>query len=151
MSKIFSAFPREFRRQFQYILSPQLLPWKSRFCFFARSLARDSPICSRRHLSSKLIPFIPISADEKGCYFRFRILTNHLASFFCQAIRSDCYLLTRLRLRSTDSLTYILFFLQRPAEVDLFSLFLFERSVFGGLLIQTRRGRGSFLFFSSQW
>ena len=35
---------------------------------------------------------IPISADEKGCYFRFRILANHLASFFCQAIRSDYYL-----------------------------------------------------------
>ena len=32
---------------------------------------------------------IPISADEKGCYFRFRILANHLASFFCQAISSD--------------------------------------------------------------
>ena len=35
---------------------------------------------------------IPISADKKGCYFRFRILANHLASFFCQAIRSDYYL-----------------------------------------------------------
>ena len=30
----------------------------------------------------KLIFFIPISADEKGCYFRFGILANHLASFF---------------------------------------------------------------------
>ena len=40
----------------------------------------------------KLIFFIPISADEKGRYFRFRILANYLASFFCQAIRSDCYL-----------------------------------------------------------
>ena len=57
------------------------------------------PICSRRHLSSKLIFFTPISADrrrglfplmEEGGYFRFGILANHLASIFfspCQAIR----------------------------------------------------------------
>ena len=39
------------------------------------------PICSRRHLSSKLIFLFPISADGKGGYFRFRILANHLAFF----------------------------------------------------------------------
>ena len=35
---------------------------------------------------------ILISVNKKGCYFRFRILANHLASFFCQAIRLDNYL-----------------------------------------------------------
>ena len=60
--------------------------------FFTRSLAWDSPICSWRSPSWKLISFIPISANEKGCYFRFRILANHLASFFCQVIHSDYYL-----------------------------------------------------------
>ena len=50
--------------------------------FFTRSLAWDSPFRSWRPPSTKLIFFIPISADEKGCYLRFRILANHLASFF---------------------------------------------------------------------
>ena len=64
---------------------------------------------------------IPISADEKGCYFCFRILFNHLASFFCQAIRSDYYLfhsvteckhllafiLTRICYLGREELTYI--------------------------------------------
>ena len=65
------------------------LAWRHRsllskilFRFFTRSLAmRLTPICSRRHLSSKLIFLFPISADEKGGYFRFRILANHLAFF----------------------------------------------------------------------
>ena len=39
------------------------------------------PICSRQHLSSKLIFLFPISTDEKGGYFCFRILANHLAFF----------------------------------------------------------------------
>ena len=64
--------------------------------FFTRSLAWDSPICSWRSPSWKLIFFIPISAEEKWCYFRFRILANHLASFFflspCQAIPLDFYI-----------------------------------------------------------
>ena len=47
---------------------------------------------SRWSLSTKLISFFPISVDEKGCYFRLRVLANHLASFFRQAIRSDSYL-----------------------------------------------------------
>ena len=110
LSQILSAFAREFRRQFQYILSSQLLSWKSWFCFFARSLARDSPICSRRHLSSKLIFFIPISGDEKGCYFRFRILANHLAAFFNLPV-TECkhllaFILTWICYFGREELTY---------------------------------------------
>ena len=64
--------------------------------------------------------FIPISADEKGAS-GFRVLANHLASFFFlhpvrwfiwTTIRTSLSpsLSTRVRLRSTDSLTYILIF-----------------------------------------
>ena len=68
----------------------------------------------------KLIFFIPISAEEKGCYFRFRILANHLASFFFlhlfwQFVRTTISS-TRARLRGTDSLTYILYFLQQASQ-----------------------------------
>ena len=37
----------------------------------------------------KLIFFIPISADGKRCYFRFRVLANHLASFFFFPLSGD--------------------------------------------------------------
>ena len=82
----------------------------------------------------KLIFFIPISAHEKGRYFRFRILANHLASFFFPPFTECKHLLAFVRttisftwawLRGTDSLTHILFFLQRPAEDDQHFLFLF--------------------------
>ena len=84
------------------------------FRFFTRSLAWDSPIRSWWSLSSKLIFFIPISAAEKGCYFRFRIPANLLASFFFphsvrRFVRTTISS-TRVRLRGTDSLTYILYF-----------------------------------------
>ena len=42
-------------------------------------------------------------------------------------------------------------FLPSTAEVDPHSLFLFQRSIFGGLLIQTRWGSRNSLFLSSQW
>ena len=80
--RFLSAFPQEFRRQFQYILSHQLLSWKPRFCFLARSLAWDSLVCSQRHLSSKNWFPYPYFRWRKGCYFRFRVLANHSASFF---------------------------------------------------------------------
>ena len=57
---------------------------------------------------------------RKGCYFRFRVLANHLASFFflhpvSRFIRTTISS-TRVRLRSTDSLAYILYFLQQPGQ-----------------------------------
>ena len=61
------------------------------FCFFTRSLGQiPRPLMATSVLKTDFL--ISISADKKGCYFRFQILANHLASFFCQAIRSDYYL-----------------------------------------------------------
>ena len=74
-------FP-EFRRQFQFILSHQLLTWKPRFCFFARSLAWDLPVRSWQLLSSKLISFFLFSLTKKKATSVFRVLANNLASFF---------------------------------------------------------------------
>ena len=39
----------------------------------------------------------------------------------------------------------------RPAEVDLHSLFLLLTVSLWGLLIQTQKGRGNLLFLSTQW
>ena len=73
------------------------------------------PLTATSVLKTKF--FIPISADEKVCYFRFRILANHLASFFFlhpvrRFVRTTISS-TRVGFRSTDSLTYILYFLQQ--------------------------------------
>ena len=61
-------------------LKAQVLLVQDSFCFFTWSLARDST-----HLFTAASLFktdiLPISADERGGYFRFRILANHLASF----------------------------------------------------------------------
>ena len=62
------------------------------FCFFTRSLGHSIHTSCHPACCPKTDFLILISADEKGCYFRFRILANHLASFFCQAIRLDYYL-----------------------------------------------------------
>ena len=82
----------------------------------------------------KLIFFIPISADEKGCYFLFRILASHLASFFFPPVTECKHLLAFILIWicyfGREELTYILFFLQRPAEVDPHSLFLFNGQSF---------------------
>ena len=52
---------------------------------------RFAPICSRRHLSSKLFFFLTLfSLTERRYHFRFRVLANHFTSIFfspCQAIR----------------------------------------------------------------
>ena len=54
---------------------------------------------------------------------------------------------TNLGFRSSDSLTSIRYFLQQVGRgVDLHSLLLLW-----GLLIQTQKGWGNFLFLSSQW
>ncbi len=59
----------------------------------------------------KLTFFIPISADEKGCNFRFRILANHLASFFFPPV-TECkhllaFILTWICYFGHEELTYI--------------------------------------------
>ena len=65
-------FSPEFWRQFQFILSHQLLSGKPRLFLFTRNLAWDSPVRSRWSLSSKLISFfLSISADKEKSYFRF--------------------------------------------------------------------------------
>ena len=109
-------FSPEFRRQFQFILSHQLLTWKPRFCFFTRSSAWDSPVRSRWPLSSKLISFFLFPLRKKKATSAFRVLANHLASFFFphtvrRFVRTTISS-TRVRLRGTDSLTYIFYFLQ---------------------------------------
>ena len=70
----------EFRRQFQYISSLQLLSWNPVLLLgpelwhqITRPLTATSVL--------KTAVFIPISADEKGAS-GFRVLANHLASFF---------------------------------------------------------------------
>ena len=63
--------------------------------------------------------FIPISFDERDTTSGFTVLANHLASFFFLTLSGNSFgllygplcppsLSTRVRLRSTDSLTYIL-------------------------------------------
>ena len=56
--------------------------------------------------------FTPISADEKGAISGFRVLANHSTSFFFFTLSGDSFgllsLSTRVRLWSTNSLTYIL-------------------------------------------
>ena len=80
LSKILSAFPRSFGDSFNISGLSNCCP-ETRLCFFARSCGIRSPVLSRRPLSSKTAFFIPISADEKGAS-GFRVLANHLASFF---------------------------------------------------------------------
>ena len=68
-------------------LKAQVLLVQDSFRFFTRSLARDYP-----HLFTATSLFKTYSSSyfRRGGYFRFRILANHLASFFfspCQAIR----------------------------------------------------------------
>ena len=107
-------------------------PWMRRsscpraFRFFTWSLAWDPFTVTS---IPKLIFFIPTSADRRRCYFRFRVLASYLASFFFPPV-TECkhllaFILTWICYFSSEDLTYILFFLQRPAEVDLHSLFLF--------------------------
>ena len=68
-------FSPEFRRQFQYIWSLQLLSWNP-----ALLVASDNPSSPGDLCPENWILF-PISADEKGAS-GFRVLANHLASFF---------------------------------------------------------------------
>ena len=96
--------------------------------FFTRSLAWD-PFTTTSVPKTDFLS--PISADRRSSHFRLRVLANHFASIFFLPVPECKHLLAfilwaiRVRSRSTDSLTHIFFFLQRPAEVDLHSLFVF--------------------------
>ena len=93
--------------------------------FFTRNLAWDSPVCTWRPPSWKLIFFIPISVDEKGCSFCFRILANHLASFFFLHP-------VRRFVRTTIFIQYIPFFIHPVTECQHLLAFILTRiSYFG--------------------
>ena len=80
--------------------------------FFTWSLAWDSPVCSLRPLFQNWFPY-PYFRWRKGGYFRFRVLANHIASFFCQAILSDYYLfhpITECKHLLASILTWICYF-----------------------------------------
>ena len=70
----------EFRRQFQYILSRQLL--SKNLIPFTGELARSFGIRSTRPITATSVRktkfVIPISSDEKGTTSGFRVLPNHL-------------------------------------------------------------------------
>ena len=73
-------FPPEFRWQFQCILSRKLLSWNPALLlrpeFGIRSPSSHGDLCPE---NSILYPYF---RWRKECYFRFRVLANHLASFF---------------------------------------------------------------------
>ena len=72
------------------------LAWRHRF-LLSKILSASSPgvwhdilpICSPRHLSSKLIFFTAISADGRRCHFCLRVLANHFASIFFLPLSGD--------------------------------------------------------------
>ena len=111
-------FSPEFQRQFQYILSRQLLSWNPALLlrpeFGIRSPSSHGDLCPENYI------FYPYFHWRKGCYFCFRVLANHLASFFflypVRRFVRTAISSTRVRLRSTDSLTYILYFLQQAGR-----------------------------------
>ena len=72
-------------------LKAQVLLVQKSFRFFTRSLAQDSPHLFTATSLFKTDFLLPISTDERGGYFRFRILANPLASIFfspCLAIHT---------------------------------------------------------------
>ena len=104
------------------------------FRFFTRSLGMRLHPPPSVHDDISLqnwFSFSPISADEEGATsaLGFWPIISLFSSFpwlsFCRWSVRTTISFTRVRLQSTDSLTHIFSFLQRPAEVDLHSLFLF--------------------------
>ena len=160
LSKILSAFPRSFGDSFNTSCHANCCP-ETRLYFFAKSCGIRSPVLSRRPLSSKLnsLFLFPLTKKATSVLGFWPIIWPLSPSSPCQVIHSGyctdlcpSSLSTRVRLRSTDSLTYILYFLQQVGRgVDLHSSFLLLTVSLWGLLIQTQKGRGNFLFVSSQW
>ena len=117
--KILSAFsPGNFGSSFNISYHFNYCPANPGSVSLPRVWHKIRPICSQRHLSSKLIFFFPISADGRRCHFRFRVMANHLASFFFSPV-TECkhllaFILTWICYFGCKELTYILFFLQQP-------------------------------------
>ena len=63
-------------------LKASVLLVQDSFRFFTRNFGHCVHTSCHSNCCPKTDFLIPISADEKGCYFHFRILANHLASFF---------------------------------------------------------------------
>ena len=74
------CFSPEFWRQFQYILSCQMLSWNAALLLHPEFWHEITHLVTATHVL-KTPFFFPISADEKGAS-GFRVLANHLASFF---------------------------------------------------------------------
>ena len=90
------------------------------FRFFTRSFSNS--VYTSCHTNCCPKNWFPYSYFRwrKGCYFRFRVLANDLASFFFPHLVRRFVRITisptRVSLRGTDSLTYILFFLQQAGR-----------------------------------
>ena len=89
------------------------------FASSTQSLAWDSPVRSRRPPSTKLISLFLFPLTKRATSV-FRVLANHSASFsFPHPVRRfvrTTISSTRVRLQSTDSLTYSHYFLQQAGR-----------------------------------
>ena len=121
--KYLSAFPRNFSDSFNTSYHANCCP-ETWLCFFAQSLASDPrPLMATSVLKTDFL--IPISADKKGCYFCFRVLANHSASFFF------LYPVRRF-IRTTISIQYILFFIHPVTECKHLLAFILTRICYFG-------------------
>ena len=60
------------------------------FCFlYPEFCARFAPICSRQPFLQNWFSFSLFPLTERRCHFRFRVLTNHLASTFFLPLSGD--------------------------------------------------------------
>ena len=86
------------------------------FCFFTRSFGYSVHTSCHTNCCPKTDFFLSISTDEEKATSVFRVLANHSASFsFLHPVRRFVRTpisSTWVRLWGTDSLTYILYFLQ---------------------------------------
>ena len=87
------------------------------FRFFTQSLGHSVQTSCHPNCFLKLIYLSLFLLMKKGVTSSFRILANHLASFFflhpVRRFVQTTISFTRVRLRGTDSLTYILYFLRQ--------------------------------------
>ena len=121
---LFRFFTRSFGNSVNTSCHTNCCP-KTRSCFFARSLAWDSPFRSGRPPSSKLNSFFPISAVEKVATSVCRVSTNHSAYFsFLHPVRRF--------IRTTISIQYIPFFIHPVTECKHLLAFILTRICYFG-------------------
>ena len=137
LSKILSVLPRSFGDCFNTSCHTNCCP-KTHFLSQA---SLPGVLASDQH------PFSPISSDEKGTTSGFRVLANHLASFFVPHLPLSYYLFgllywplypllcpTNLGLWSADSLTSIRYFVQQVGRgVDIHSYSSFNGQSLGSV------------------